>query len=74
MRIDIGFLVNPFTIISFCAIVKISTIVMEVVKRAFQVGQPVYAKMKFWPPWPAIILNIKGFSARVQFFGWQNQW
>lgn len=47
---------------------------MEVSERGFQIGQTVYAKMKFYPPWPAFILEIHRRAARVQFFGWNNQW
>lgn len=47
--------------------------IMEAVLRTFLVGQCVYAKMKFSPPWPAVILELKGRQARVQFFGWFNQ-
>lgn len=47
---------------------------MEVAKPIFRVGQLVYAKMKHFPPWPAIILEVKNRLARVQFFGWNEQW
>lgn len=43
-------------------------------QRTFRVGQCVYAKMKFSPPWPAVILELGERQARVQFFGWFNQW
>lgn len=49
-------------------------IIMEISKQSFKIGQCVYAKMKFFAPWPALILEIQGQVARVQFFGWQNQW
>lgn len=49
-------------------------IIMEIVKQSYKVGQCVYARMKFYAPWPALILEIRGRTARVQFFGWQNQW
>lgn len=47
---------------------------MNISQRIFQVGQFVYAKTKFFPPWPAFILEIRRGSARVQFFAWNNQW
>lgn len=50
------------------------TTMKTVAKHSFRVGQCVYAKMKFYPPWPAIIQEIRNNQARVQFFGWFNQW
>lgn len=47
---------------------------MDIVKRVFRVGQLVYGKMKFYPPWPACILEVVGRNARVRFFGWDQQW
>lgn len=74
MKIDIGFFVNPTTLMLLCGIYIISKNIMKIVKRTFKIGQCVYAKVKFYPAWPALISEIKGSSARVQFFGWMNQW
>lgn len=55
-------------------IIKTSKETMKLVKPVFKVGQCVYAKLKGSPAWPSLILEIIGQRARVQFFGWQNQW
>lgn len=71
MGINIGIFLY---ILSLCIAHLLIKQIMKIIKRNFEIGHCVYAKMKFYPPWPALILDIKGFSARVQFFGWRNEW
>lgn len=76
MNIDCVFLIysSSFIIVVLCGVISVLKQIMKIVKQTYQVGQCVYAKMKFYAPWPALILEIRGRTARVQFFGWQNQW
>lgn len=73
MEILNGFYLTVTAFIFFPTI-YISKIIMKIAKQIFRVGECVYAKTKFYPPWPALIVAIEGSFARVQFFGWQNQW
>lgn len=47
---------------------------MELVRQSFTVGQVVYAKIKGYPPWPAIITHMPTEKkARVQYFN-SSEW
>lgn len=72
MDISYGYISKVIAVILFSNIC-ISKVIMKIAKQIFRVGECVYAKMKFSPPWPALIVDIEGPFARVQFFGWQNQ-
>lgn len=41
----------------------------EIIRRIFSTGEFIYAKMKFFPPWPAQIEEIVGNRGRVRFLG-----
>lgn len=47
---------------------------MEVAERRFFVGQLVFAKLKGWPPWPGVIVEIDRFKAKISYFNWRNQY
>lgn len=74
MNIDYLFLIYFSSVIVVCGVITFVKTIMEIVEQTFRVGEFVYAKMKFYAPWPALILAIQGRRAQVQYFGWQNQW
>lgn len=75
MIFESNFIVRLYIFVVFyCYCRIIERIIMEIAERIFQIGQFVYAKMKFYPPWPAFILELRRSTARVQFLGWNNQW
>lgn len=46
----------------------------ELLKMKFQVGDIVFAKMKGWPTWPAIVRELNGNSVRVDFVCPEKNW
>lgn len=46
----------------------------EIIRRKFNTGDFVFAKMRFFPPWPAQVEEIEENRARVRFLGDGNQW
>lgn len=59
----------------FCVNLICEQKIMEITERIFQIGHFVYAKMRGSPPWPALILDIRGRMACVRFLAWfDHQW
>lgn len=46
----------------------------SVIRNVFATGDFVFAKMKFFPPWPARVEQTKANYARVRFLGDNDQW
>lgn len=43
----------------------------------FSTFEVVFGKQKGYPPWPAVIVDLSSRGqrwAKLEFFGWQNQW
>lgn len=47
---------------------------MELSVRRFFIGQLVFAKIKGYPPWPGLIIEIDKCRAKAVYFNWRNQY
>lgn len=46
----------------------------KIIKRKFYEGDFVFAKMKFFPPWPAQVEESRDNMARVRFLADRDRW